>query len=103
MIAEQYNKTHITLRYLAWPGRADKMPTQGVSYRQFAQVVTDLLLNRGYKVEVYSKGDRGDWLLVKQGSPGNLGAFEELASDADPHLMPVMSAMRMANDQGNRV
>ena len=104
MIAEQYNKTLSTLKYLSWPGRAEKMPTQGVSYLQFQdKILPDLLTARGYKVEVYAKGDRDSYQLVKKGSPGDLGHFEEIVSKADPSLSPIMGAVKMGSDGGNRV
>lgn len=103
MIAEQYNKTTSTLKMLAWPGRATPMPTQGVSHLQFRDtILPDLLCRRCYRIEVYTR-EGNEWSLSKQGSPGNVGDFEELLSSSDPTLTPVMAAIRISLDMGNRV
>lgn len=66
-IATEYNKTHATIKYLALPGRTEKMATQAVSYRQFESIIPDLLLNKGFKVEVYVKDSKADtWTLAKK-------------------------------------
>eukprot|EP00033_Pygsuia_biforma_P001435 GCRY01001619.1.p1 GENE.GCRY01001619.1~~GCRY01001619.1.p1 ORF type:complete len:982 (-),score=325.54 GCRY01001619.1:227-3022(-) len=51
-----------------------------VSSRMFETIIRDLLLERNFRVEVYAcpVGQPNQWSCVRQGSPGNIQAFEEV-------------------------
>lgn len=101
--SELFFKTSSMLSFVpTWPGRPGQVPALAVARRQFPQLISTMLLQHGYSVEVYTSS-KDAWSVSQQGSPGNLGDFEELATGADPHLAAVMGAVKMTTDMGNRV
>ncbi|KAI4331515.1 hypothetical protein MLD38_029700 [Melastoma candidum] len=75
-VAKTYYHTTTVLRQLG--NGSNALPTVTVSKNMFETVVRDLLLERtDHTLEVY-EGSGSNWRLVKVGSPGNLGSFEEV-------------------------
>lgn len=75
-IAKTYYHTTSTLRQLS--SGSDAISSVSVSKNMFETIARDLLLERtDHTLELY-EGSGSQWRLVKSGSPGNLGSFEDI-------------------------
>ncbi|KAH6807687.1 MUTS-like protein 2 [Perilla frutescens var. frutescens] len=75
-IAKTYYHTTTAVRQLG--SSSDAISSVSVSKNMFETVARDLLLERtDHTLELY-EGNGANWRLVKSGSPGNLGSFEDI-------------------------
>ncbi|KAM7479734.1 hypothetical protein LguiA_027947 [Lonicera macranthoides] len=75
-IAKTYHHTTTALRQLG--SGSDAISSVSVSKNMFETIARDLLLERtDHSLEVY-EGSGSNWRLVKSGTPGNLGSFEDI-------------------------
>ncbi|CAA2970706.1 DNA mismatch repair MSH2 [Olea europaea subsp. europaea] len=75
-IAKTYYHTTTALRQLGSGSNA--ISTVSVNKNMFETVARDLLLERtDHTLELY-EGNGSNWKLVKSGTPGNLGSFEDI-------------------------
>ncbi|KAK6921123.1 DNA mismatch repair protein MutS-like, N-terminal [Dillenia turbinata] len=75
-IAKTYYHTTTALRQLG--AGSDGISSVSVSRNMFETIVRDLLLERtDHTIELY-EGSGSNWKLVKSGTPGNLGSFEDV-------------------------
>lgn len=75
-IAKTYYHTTTAVRLLG--NGSDAIPSVSVSRTMFEAVARDILLDRtDHTLELY-EGSGANWRLVKSGTPGNLGSFEEI-------------------------
>ncbi|XAR63886.1 hypothetical protein NMG60_11024028 [Bertholletia excelsa] len=75
-IAKTYYHTTTALRQLG--SGSDAISSVSVSRNMFETISRDLLLERtDHTLELY-EGSGSNWRLVKNGSPGNLGSFEDI-------------------------
>ncbi|KAK6148671.1 hypothetical protein DH2020_019583 [Rehmannia glutinosa] len=98
-IAKTYYHTTTAVRQLG--SGSDAISSVSVSKTMFETVARDLLLERtDHTLELY-EGSGANWRLVKSGSPGNLGSFEEiLFANNDMQDSPVIVAV-IANFREN--
>ncbi|GAB4860956.1 MutS-like protein [Ancistrocladus abbreviatus] len=91
-IAKTYYHTTTALRQLG--NGSDALSSVSVSKSMFETIVRDLLLERtDHTIELY-EGSGSNWRLVKNGSPGNLGSFEDvLFANNDMQDSPVTVAL----------
>ncbi|GLT76516.1 hypothetical protein SLA2020_481690 [Shorea laevis] len=91
-IAKTYYHTTTALRQLG-SGSAS-LSSVSVSKNMFETVARDLLLERtDHTLELY-EGSGSNWRLVKSGTPGNLGSFEEvLFANNEMQDTPVIIAL----------
>ncbi|GAA0142122.1 DNA metabolism protein [Lithospermum erythrorhizon] len=91
-IAKTYYHTTTALRQLGSGSGA--ISSVSVSKNMFETIARDLLLERtDHTIELY-EGSGSNWKLVKSGSPGNLGSFEEiLFANNDMQDSPVIVAI----------
>ncbi|KAK4752547.1 hypothetical protein SAY87_021345 [Trapa incisa] len=75
-IAKTYYHTTTVMRQLG--NGSDALSSVSVSKNMFETIARDLLLERtDHTMEVY-EGSGSNWRLVRTGSPGNLGSFEDV-------------------------
>ncbi|EYU19022.1 hypothetical protein ABFS82_09G054300 [Erythranthe guttata] len=75
-IAKTYYHTTTAVRQIG--SGSDAISSVSVSKNTFETVARDLLLERtDHTLELY-EGSGSNWRLVKSGTPGNLGSFEEI-------------------------
>ncbi|KAL2935434.1 DNA mismatch repair protein MSH2 [Bienertia sinuspersici] len=75
-VAKTYYHTTTALRQLG--SGSDGLSSVTVSKSMFETIARDLLLERtDHTIELY-EGSGSNWRLVKSGSPGNLGNFEDI-------------------------
>ncbi|CAE5967736.1 unnamed protein product [Arabidopsis arenosa] len=75
-IAKTYYHTTTALRQLGSGSNA--LSSVSISRNMFETIARDLLLERNdHTVELY-EGSGSNWRLVKTGSPGNIGSFEDV-------------------------
>lgn len=91
-IAKTYYRTTTALRQLG--NGAYSLSSVSVSKNMFEMIVRDLLLERtDHSLELY-EGSGSNWRLVKSGTPGNLGSFEDiLFANNDMQDSPVIVAL----------
>lgn len=91
-IAKTYYRTTTALRQLG--NGANSLSSVSVSKNMFEMIVRDLLLERtDHTLELY-EGSGSNWRLVKSGTPGNLGSFEDiLFANNDMQDSPVIVAL----------
>ncbi|KAL6994905.1 MutS-like protein [Sarracenia purpurea var. burkii] len=91
-IAKMYYHTTTALRQLG--SGSDAISSVSISRSMFETIARDLLLERtDHTLELY-EGSGSNWRLVKSGSPGNLGSFEDiLFSNNDMQESPVIVAL----------
>ncbi|KAL8488024.1 hypothetical protein ACS0TY_024341 [Phlomoides rotata] len=91
-IAKTYYHTTTVVRQIG--SGSDAIPSVSVSKNMFEKVARDLLLERtDHTLELY-EGNGANWRLVKSGSPGNLGSFEEiLFANNEMQDSPVIAAV----------
>lgn len=75
-IARTYYKTLTAMRQLG--SGADSLSSVSISRSMFENIVRDFLLERtDCTIELY-EGTGSKWQLVKTGTPGKLGSFEDV-------------------------
>ncbi|XVE64082.1 hypothetical protein DITRI_Ditri07aG0072600 [Diplodiscus trichospermus] len=91
-IAKTYYRTTTALRQLG--SGSNGLSSVSVSKNMFETIARDLLLERtDHTLEVY-EGSGSNWRLVKSGSPGNLGSFEDvLFANNEMQDTPVIVAL----------
>ncbi|XP_030532305.1 DNA mismatch repair protein MSH2 isoform X2 [Rhodamnia argentea] len=91
-IAKTYYHTTTALRQLG--NGTNGLSSVSISKNMFETIARDLLLERtDHTLEVY-EGSGSNWRLVKTGSPGNIGSFEDvLFANCDMHESPVVVAI----------
>ncbi|KAK8954987.1 DNA mismatch repair protein MSH2 [Platanthera zijinensis] len=91
-IAKTYYRTTTALRQLG--NATDGIPSVSVNRNMFENIARDVLLHRtDHTVEVY-EGSGSNWRLTKAGTPGNIGAFEDvLFANNDMQDAPVTIAL----------
>lgn len=93
-IAKTYYHTTTALRQLG--SGSDAISSASVSKNMFETIARDLLLERtDHTLELY-EGTGANWRLVKSGTPGNLGSFEDiLFANNDMQDSPVIVAIAL--------
>ncbi|XP_062030691.1 DNA mismatch repair protein MSH2 [Rosa rugosa] len=91
-IAKTYYRTTTALRQLG--SGSDGLSSVSVSKNMFETIARDLLLERtDHTLEIY-EGSGSSWRLVKSGTPGNLGSFEDvLFANNEMQDTPVVVAL----------
>lgn len=91
-IAKTYYHTTTALRQLG--SGSDALSSVSVSKNMFETIARDLLLERtDHTLELY-EGSGSNWRLVKSGTPGNLGSFEDvLFANNEMQDSPVVVAL----------
>ncbi|XP_047330936.1 DNA mismatch repair protein MSH2 [Impatiens glandulifera] len=91
-IAKTYYHTTTILRQIGSGSNA--LSSVSISKTMFETITRDLLLERtDHTIELY-EGSGSNWRLVKSGSPGNLGSFEDiLFANNDMQDCPVIVAL----------
>ncbi|KAK6249609.1 DNA mismatch repair protein MutS [Theobroma cacao] len=91
-IAKTYYRTTTALRQLG--SGSDGLSSVTVSKNMFETIARDLLLERtDHTLELY-EGSGSHWRLMKSGSPGNLGSFEDvLFANNEMQDTPVVVAL----------
>ncbi|CAK9330010.1 unnamed protein product [Citrullus colocynthis] len=75
-IAKTYYRTTTALRQLG--NVSEALSSVSVSKNMFESITRDLLLERmDHTLELY-EGSGSNWRLIKSGSPGNIGSFEDV-------------------------
>lgn len=100
-IAKTYYKTLTVLRQLG--NGADSLPGVTINRSMFETIVRDLLLERtDCTVELY-EGTGSKWQLIKSGTPGKLGSFEEvLFASNEMQETPVVMAINVTIRENER-
>ncbi|CAN1241702.1 DNA mismatch repair protein MSH2 [Linum perenne] len=98
-IAKTYYHTTTALRQLG--NGSDCLSSVSVSRNMFETIARDVLLERtDHTLELY-EGSGSNWRLVKSGTPGNLGSFEDvLFANNEMQDSPVIVAV-FPNFRGN--
>ncbi|GAV69895.1 MutS_V domain-containing protein/MutS_I domain-containing protein/MutS_II domain-containing protein/MutS_IV domain-containing protein/MutS_III domain-containing protein [Cephalotus follicularis] len=91
-IAKTYYHTTTALRQLG--SGSDGLSSVSVSKNMFEAIARDLLLERtDHTLELY-EGNGSNWRLMKSGTPGNLGSFEDvLFANNEMQDTPVVVAL----------
>lgn len=91
-IAKTYYHTTTALRQLG--SGSNGLSSVSISKNMFETIARDLLLERtDHTLELY-EGSGSNWKLVKSGTPGNLGSFEDvLFANNDMQDSPVVVAL----------
>ncbi|XWS61006.1 hypothetical protein CRYUN_Cryun07bG0088100 [Craigia yunnanensis] len=91
-IVKTYYRTTTALRQLG--SGSDGLSSVSVSKHMFETIARDLLLERtDHTLELYD-GSGSNWRLVRSGSPGNLGSFEDvLFANNEMQDTPVVVAL----------
>lgn len=91
-IAKTYYHTTTALRQLG--NRADALSSVSVSRNMFETIARDILLERMDRTLELYEGSGSNWRLVKSGTPGNLGSFEDiLFANNEMQDSPVIAAL----------
>ncbi|KAK7265022.1 hypothetical protein RJT34_32638 [Clitoria ternatea] len=93
-IAKTYYHTTTALRQLG--SGSDALSSVSVSRNMFETIARDLLLERtDHTIELY-EGSGSNWRLVKSGTPGNIGSFEDvLFANSEMQDSPVVVALSL--------
>ncbi|CAL0307150.1 unnamed protein product [Lupinus luteus] len=93
-IAKTYYHTTTALRQLG--SGSDALSSVSVSKNMFETIARDLLLERiDHTLEVY-EGSSSNWKLVKSGTPGNIGSFEDvLFANSEMQDSPAVVALSL--------
>ncbi|KAF1867075.1 hypothetical protein Lal_00049503 [Lupinus albus] len=93
-IAKTYYHTTTALRQLG--SGSDALSSVSVSKNMFETIVRDLLLERtDHTLELY-EGSGSNWKLVKSGTPGNIGSFEDvLFANSEMQDSPAVVALSL--------
>ncbi|XP_009798771.1 DNA mismatch repair protein MSH2 [Nicotiana sylvestris] len=91
-IAKTYYHTTTALRQLG--NGADALSSISVSRNMFETIARDILLERMDRTLELYEGSGSNWRLVKSGTPGNLGSFEDiLFANNEMQDSPVIAAL----------
>jgi len=95
-VAQHVYKTSTVIKYLGGDATTG-VAGVCVSRMQTIALLTDLLVHRQYRVEIFSSsGSSGNWQVKLKGSPGNLQDFEEmLFHSTDMDSSPVVLAVKV--------
>jgi len=93
-IAKTYYHTTTAMRQLG--NGSNALSSVTVSRNMFETIARDLLLDRtDHSLELY-EGSGSNWRLVKTGTPGNLGSFEDvLFANSEMQDSPVIVALSL--------
>ncbi|KAL9326286.1 hypothetical protein ACSQ67_006931 [Phaseolus vulgaris] len=93
-IAKTYYHTTTAMRQLG--NGSNALSSVSVSKNMFETIARDLLLDRTvHSLELY-EGSGSNWRLVKSGTPGNIGSFEEvLFANSEMQDSPVIVALSL--------
>ncbi|KAK7347430.1 hypothetical protein VNO80_21960 [Phaseolus coccineus] len=93
-IAKTYYHTTTVMRQLG--NGSNSLSSVSVSKNMFETIARDLLLDRtDHSLELY-EGSGSNWRLVKSGTPGNIGSFEEvLFANSEMQDSPVVVALSL--------
>ncbi|KAF9671414.1 hypothetical protein SADUNF_Sadunf12G0045200 [Salix dunnii] len=91
-IAKTYYRTTIALRQLG--SGSNSLSSVSISKNMFETIARDLLLEKtDHTLELY-EGSGSNWKLVKSGTPGNIGSFEDvLFANNEMQDSPVVVAL----------
>ncbi|KAJ0048265.1 hypothetical protein Pint_16412 [Pistacia integerrima] len=91
-VAKTYYRTTTAMRQLG--SGSDALSSISVSKNMFETIARDVLLERtNHTLELY-EGSGSNWKLVKSGTPGNLGSFEDvLFANNEMQDSPVVVAL----------
>ncbi|EDQ85301.1 uncharacterized protein MONBRDRAFT_34327 [Monosiga brevicollis MX1] len=82
---------------------AKKLPSCSMNQMLFETTIRDLLLQRRYRVEVFSSsGKSHQWAVTKKASPGNTQAFQDILYNSDLVQSSIVLAVTLqgsGNDQ----
>ncbi|KAJ6387215.1 hypothetical protein OIU78_017013 [Salix suchowensis] len=92
LIAKTYYRTTIALRQLG--SGSNSLSSVSISKNMFETIARDLLLEKtDHTLELY-EGSGSNWKLVKSGTPGNIGSFEDvLFANNEMQDSPVVVAL----------
>ncbi|KAE9601864.1 hypothetical protein Lal_00040814 [Lupinus albus] len=93
-VAKTYYRTTTALRQLS--SGPDALSSVSVSKNMFETIARDLLLERtDHTLELY-EGNTSNWKLVKSGTPGNIGSFEDvLFANSEMQDSPAVVALSL--------
>ncbi|XP_019439430.1 PREDICTED: DNA mismatch repair protein MSH2 [Lupinus angustifolius] len=93
-VAKTYYHTTTALRQLS--NGPDSLSSVSVSKNMFETIARDLLLERtDHTLELY-EGSTSNWKLVKSGTPGNIGSFEDvLFANSEMQDSPAVVALSL--------
>ncbi|XP_047173153.1 DNA mismatch repair protein MSH2 [Vigna umbellata] len=93
-IAKTYYHTTTAMRQLG--NGSNALSSVSVSRNMFETIARDLLLDRtDHSLELY-EGSGSNWRLVKSGTPGNIGSFEDvLFANSEMQDSPVIVALSL--------
>ncbi|XP_027329436.1 DNA mismatch repair protein MSH2 [Abrus precatorius] len=93
-IAKTYYRTTTALRQLG--GGSNSLSSVSVSRNMFETIARDILLEKtDHTLELY-EGSGSNWRLVKSGTPGNIGSFEDvLFANSEMQDSPVVVALSL--------
>eukprot|EP00667_Euglena_gracilis_P002281 EG_transcript_2281 len=84
-------------------GQAQPLPSTSFNQQTYEEMVTDLLVHRGRKVELWctdAEKKSNTWRCVKRGSPGNMQQFEDVVATERVRDAPVVMAVTFAQEAG---
>lgn len=88
-MAENYYKTSTVLKY------DNKLPLCTISNQSAPVFVSDLLLERGFKVEIWTMENK-QWTITKTASPGNLSSVQDFLFTANLSSSSMIAAVNIA-------
>ena len=92
-IAQECFHTMSVVKYI---GKNNDLSSVAVSIPNFNSFVTRLLTEKNYRVEVWGESrasGKSSWVLLKQGSPGNLESFEDTIFDNGGNVQDTPTAV----------
>jgi DNA mismatch repair protein MSH2 len=111
-IANQVFKTTNALKYMNGDRGQEIIPVCTLGKLQAESFIRDGLVNKQLKIEIWatsgspakgpiSKIENSPWKLVRKGSPGNLGEFEDILFNQDAELgsIPMIVALWITSGQ----
>ena len=111
-IANNVFKTTSALKYMSSDRGQEPIPVCTLGRLQVESFIRDGLVNKQLKIEIWAssgspmkgpitKIENSSWKLVRKGSPGNLGEFEDilLSQDAESGSIPMIIALLITSGQ----
>ena len=101
-VATEYFKSSASVKYTG--SGEDRQPYLVINKTMGAEVMRAALLEQRRRVEVYTS-ERGEWVLERRGSPGNLQYFEDEClrdSDLSTDTSSVIVAVKLARTGGSK-
>ena len=80
-IAQEYIKSSVVVKN--WGTSANPLPAVGISEAASREIIQDALLHNSTAVEMYEKSAPCGWKLIRRGSPGYIGDFENALFGTD--------------------